>query len=100
VTCRVLQVSRSGYYDWLNRRPSPRNVVDSQLTGTIARVHLDSRGTYGAPRVHAELRLGFGIRIGRKRVARLMRLAGLRGICHPPASGGDGSRCPHRTRIT
>jgi putative transposase len=100
VTCRVLQVSRSGYYDWLNRRPSPRNVVDSQLTGTIARVHLDSRGTYGAPRVHAELRLGFGIRIGRKRVARLMRLAGLRGICHPrKRRGWKPLPAPHEDHV-
>jgi len=76
-------VSRSGYYDWLNRPVSTRDVADSRLTETIARVHLDSRGTYGAPRVHAELRLGLQIRVGRKRVARLMQQAGLRGICHP-----------------
>ena len=83
MTCRVLKVSRSGYYDWLNRPVSTRDVADSRLTETIARVHLDSRGTYGAPRVHAELRLGLQIRVGRKRVARLMQQAGLRGICHP-----------------
>ena len=59
VTCRVLQVSRSGYYDWL--RPPSLARCRSQLTGTITRVHLGSRGTYGAPRVHAELRLGLGI---------------------------------------
>lgn len=48
----------------------------------VAAVHEQSRGTYGAPRVHAELRLGMGLAIGRKRMARLMRTAGLRGICH------------------
>ena len=82
MACRVLKVSRSGYYEWLTRPPSARAVVDAQLGETIARVHYDSRGTYGSPRVHAELRLGLGIAIGRKRVARLMRAAGLAGVCH------------------
>ncbi|MGA0569047.1 IS3 family transposase [Rathayibacter sp. KR2-224] len=82
VTCRVLKVSRSGYYDWCRRGPSARAVADGQLMTTIQRVHYDSRGTYGAPRVHAELRLGLGVRVGRKRVARLMRLAGLVGVSH------------------
>ena len=50
---------------------------DHELTNTIIEVHRQSRGTYGAPRVHAELRLGAGIRVGRKRVARLMRNAGI-----------------------
>ena len=45
-------------------------------------MHRDSRGTYGSPRVHAELRLGLGLRCGRKRVARLMRAAGMAGLCH------------------
>lgn len=100
MTCRVLKVSRSGYYDWLNRRPSLRTVVDSQLTETIIRVHFDSRGTYGAPRVHAELRLGLGIRIGRKRVARLMRLSGLHGICHPrKRRGWKPLPAPHEDHV-
>lgn len=51
------------------------------MVETIRRVHYESRGTYGAPRVHAELRLGLGLAIGRKRVARLMRLAGISGVC-------------------
>jgi transposase InsO family protein len=83
VACRVLKVSRSGYYDWLGRVPSARAVADAELSAVIARVHYDSRGTYGSPRVHAELRLGLGIRVGRKRVARLMRRDGLAGVCHP-----------------
>lgn len=82
MTCRVLEVSRAGYYAWRDRVPSPRAVADEALTATIRQVHLESRGTYGAPRVQAELRLGLGVRVGRKRVARLMRLARLQGVCH------------------
>lgn len=82
MSCRVLQVSTSGYYDWRGRPPSDRSLADAELTESIARVHYACRGTYGAPRVHAELRLGLGVRVGRKRVARLMRSAGLVGVCH------------------
>jgi len=82
VACRVLNVSRSGYYDWQVRPPSARAVADAELTATIVAVHQMSRCTYGAPRVHAELRLGLGLACGRKRVARLMRSAGLAGVCH------------------
>jgi len=82
VACRVLNISRSSYYDWAGRAPSARTVEDARLTETIRRVHYDSRCTYGAPRVHAELRLGLGLAIGRKRVARLMRQAGIQGVCH------------------
>jgi len=82
VTCRVLGVSRSGYYEWLGRAPSARQIADEQLRATVVEVHEASRGTYGAPRVHAELRLGLGVACGRKRVARLMRVAGLAGISH------------------
>jgi transposase InsO family protein len=82
VACRVLKVSRSGYYDWAARPPSARAVRDAELVETIRRVHYESRCTYGAPRVHAELRLGQGLRIGRKRVARLMRAAQISGISH------------------
>jgi putative transposase len=82
VTCRVLGVSRSGFYEWRSRAPSLRETADAALAETIAEVHAASRGTYGAPRVHAELRLGLGVACGRKRVARLMRAAGLAGICH------------------
>ena len=67
VACRVLKVSRSGYYDWAARRPSARAREDARLTETIRQIHYDSRCSYGAPRVHAELRLGMGLAIGRKR---------------------------------
>lgn len=82
MTCRVLKVSRSGYYAWRERVPSKRVVADEALTVTIRQVHLASRGTYGSPRIHAELRLAMGMRVGRKRIARLMRLARLQGVCH------------------
>lgn len=82
VACRVLKVSRAGYYEWRGRPASARQVADAQLVETITQVHHDSRGTYGSPRVHAELRLGLGLVCGRKRVARLMQIAGLRGVCH------------------
>ncbi len=78
--CRVLCVSRSGYYAWLNRSPSARAVEDERLTHKIADIHADSRGTYGVPRVHAELREDNEC-VGRKRIARLMRDRGLRGVC-------------------
>ncbi len=77
--CRTLGVSLSGYYAWRKRPLSPRARADVELTAQIEAVHRDSRGTYGAPRIHAEL-AAEGIRIGRKRVARLMRTAGLQGV--------------------
>ena len=79
--CRVLGVSTSGYYDCKHRRPSARQRADQQLTGRIRQIHAASDGTYGAPRVHAELQIACGVRVGRKRVARLMRSVGLVG-CH------------------
>jgi transposase InsO family protein len=82
VTCRVLNLPRSTYYETIGRAPSLRAVADAELTVTITKVHQESRGTYGVPRVHAELRLGLGVRCGRKRVARLMRAAGLVGVFH------------------
>jgi transposase InsO family protein len=76
--CRTLRVSRSGYYAWRERGPSARACADEQLTEQIVVVHERSRGTYGAPRVHAHLR-ATGQRVARKRVARLMSRAGLCG---------------------
>jgi putative transposase len=78
--CRVLRVSRSGYYAWRERMPSSREREDTVLTERIRQVHHDSRGVYGAPRIHAKLR-SEGVRVGNKRVARLMREEGLEG-CH------------------
>jgi putative transposase len=80
VACRVLNVSRSGYYDWLGRPDSPRAQENELLLKQIERIHAESRGTYGSPRVHAELTLGLGMPVNRKRVARLMRQAGIQGL--------------------
>jgi putative transposase len=79
VMCRVLKISRSGYYAWLQRPMSARARQDLWLTGKIEAIHRRSRGAYGSPNIHAELADDHGIRVGRKRVARLMRAAGLRG---------------------
>jgi len=76
--CRMLGVSRSGYYDWKGRAPSGRSREDEALTETIREIHRRSRRTNGSPRVHAELG-ALGTRCSRKRVERLMREAGLRG---------------------
>jgi putative transposase len=77
--CRVLGVSPSGYYAWRRRRPSPREATDATLSARIRSVHRDSRGTYGRPRIHAEL-ADEGWCIGAKRVARLMRAEALAGV--------------------
>jgi putative transposase len=79
-SCRLLRVSPSGFYDWRNRPPSQRDRDDAVLLEHIAASHRQSRGTYGARRVHADLRLGLGIRCGRKRVERLMRHHALVGV--------------------
>ncbi len=76
--CRVLHVSRSGYYDWRYRKPSARAVCNAELTTLITGIHRRSGTTYGAPRVHAELRR-LGELCGTKRVARLMAEEGLVG---------------------
>src|SRR5262245_29283168 len=77
--CRVLEVSRSGYYAWLRREPSKRAQLDAALIIEIHRSHEASRGTYGAPRVLADLAEA-GYQVSRKCVARLMRDAGLEGV--------------------
>lgn len=76
---RVLGVSTAGYYAWAGRSPSARATADAALLKRIRTVHATSYGTYGAPRVHAELR-ATDQRHGRKRIARLMRAAGLVGV--------------------
>jgi transposase InsO family protein len=85
--CRVLGVAKSAFYAWQHQRHSARAQADQQLTDEIKEIYDNSRCTYGAPRVHAYLR-NRGKRVGRKRVARLMREAGLVG------------RCPRRFRRT
>jgi putative transposase len=80
VACRLLGVSRSGYYEWAGRAPSDRALTDAWLTEKIRAIHKEHRGVYGAPRIHADLRLAHGIRVGRKRVERLMHQAGISGL--------------------
>jgi putative transposase len=77
--CRLLQVSRSGFYAWLDRPMCARKRADLALTCKIEAIHRGSNGVYGSPMIHAELADDHQIRVGRKRVARLMRCAGLRG---------------------
>lgn len=76
----MLGVSRQGYYAWAGRGPSARARRDTELTEKIRAHHQASDEIYGAPRIHADLRQIDGIGIGRKRVARLMRAAGLTGV--------------------
>ncbi len=90
--CRVLGVSPSGYYAWLGRPPSKRARANAALQSRIEKIHERSRGTYGSPRIHAEL-AAEGERVGRNRVARLMRLAGLEGV-----SRRRGARTTRRDR--
>ena len=77
--CKLLDVSRSGYYSWLGRRPSKRSQEEAQLKTSIQEAHQQGRGTYGSPRVTQELK-SKGLKAGRHRVARLMREQGLRGL--------------------
>lgn len=93
--CRVLGVSTSGYYAWRGREKSERAQADDRLRELIVQVHQESRGTYGAPRIHAELALTYGIRCSRKRVARLMREAGIAGV-HRRRLCGCTRRDPER----
>ena len=89
--CRCVGVTRQGYYAWRRRPASPRAVEDARPGGLIRQIYDGAFAVYGAPRVHAELRLDHGERVGRKRVARIMRELGLRGV--------DGRRGGPRTTI-
>jgi len=93
--CRLLGVSRSGYYDWKGRPPSRRSRQDAALSEKISEIHERSRKTYGSPRVHAELR-ALGTRCSRKRVERLMRQAELEGCMRGRRKGTTrrGKRAP------
>ena|GEM_PF-2654006 len=75
---RLLGVSASGFYAWKDRSPSKRALQDLALTAKIHSIHRRSGGAYGAPSIHAELADDHAIRVGCKRVARLMRAAGLK----------------------
>jgi putative transposase len=78
--CGVLGVTRGGFYAWKRRGRSRRSLADELLGAVIAKVHSESLETYGVPRIHAELADDYAIRVGRKRVARLMRQLGLEGV--------------------
>ena len=77
--CSVLEVTRQGYYAWRSRPPSRRRQHDLELEQIVREAFAESRETYGAPRLHAELKAR-GVRVGKKRVARLMREIGLQGV--------------------
>jgi len=78
--CDLLEVSSSAYYERRSARPTARQLSDQELTATIIEIHKESKGTYGSPRILAELRHR-GVHCGRRRVRRLMRIAGLEGRC-------------------
>jgi putative transposase len=97
--CRVMKVSTSGFYAWKACPVSERDWDDALLTNAIVDIHRMSRRSYGSPRVHAELRLGEGIRCSRKRVERLMRQIGLEGI-YRRRGRGCTRRDPHAEPTT
>jgi putative transposase len=78
--CRALDVSASGYYAWRSRGPCPRAQGDAALSKRVKAIHEDSDGTYGVPRIHAELKEE-QVKVGAKRLARLMKEQGIRGVC-------------------
>ena len=80
IMCRVLEVSRSGCHAWTRRPPGPRALEDARLTARIRVLHKQRREVYGSPRIWSDLVVDDGERIGRKRVERLMRQAGLSGL--------------------
>lgn len=93
---RVLKVSASGYYAWRSRPASARATADADLTRRIRTIHAGSHGTYGAPRIHAELQVE-GVHIARKRVARLMRIAGIAGVSRRRSAPATTRQAPdHR----
>ena len=99
VMCELLGVSRGGYYAWAGRAESARAADDRALATEIRAAHEASRGRYGSPRVHAELRAR-GRRIGRKRVARLMRGMGLAAVEGAGSGGRRTAGTPSRSRPT
>jgi putative transposase len=93
VLCRALQVNRTSFHDWERRPPSDRALEDAWLLELIKRIHEQRRRVYGAPRIHAELRLAHGVRVGRKRVERLMKQASISGLV-PRKRGRTTIRVP------
>ena len=94
MTCRVLGVRRQGFYEWRAGVKSPRAQENELLVKHIEKTHAESRHTYGWPRVHAELTLGLGMAVNHKRVARLMRQAGIQGL-YRRRNRGCTVRDPH-----
>lgn len=90
VMCRALGVNRTSFHDWQRRAPSDRTLGDAWLTEKIKQIHKVSDGTYGVRRVHAELRLEHNVGVGRKRVERLMKAAGISGGASAKASAHNG----------
>jgi putative transposase len=93
VLCRSLEVNRTSFHDWERRAPSQRALTDVWLSEKIKEIHEAKRKVYGAPRIHAELRMAYGVRVGRKRVERLMRSAGISGLV-PKKRGRTTIRVP------
>ena len=91
-SCRILEVSESGFYEWRNRPPSERSLRHAWLTQLITEVHTTSHGTYGARRIHAELTLGHDIAVGHGCIEMLMRAAGVKGL-----PGNKRARSKHQT---
>jgi putative transposase len=89
--CKTIGVTRQGFYAWRKRPPSARELADRKLCERIREIHAETEEAYGAPRIYNELRLGDGIAVGKKRVARLMRQLGIK--------GADGKRGGLRTTI-
>lgn len=92
LVCRVLGISESGYYDRKTRAPAQRTIRHAWLTDLIRQVHIDSRGTYGSRRVHAELTLGHGVAVGHGAVEMLMRRAGVAGAAGRPKMEAEQAR--------
>jgi putative transposase len=89
--CKTIGVTRQGFYAWRKRPPSARELADRRLCDRIREIHTETEEAYGAPRIYNELRLGDGIAVGKKRVARLMRQLEIK--------GADGKRGGLRTTI-
>lgn len=97
--CRTFKVSASGYHAWRTRPLCPRKQEDARLRELIVAIHVRSRGTYGVPRIQAELRYDHDVHCSRKRVFRLMRMLGIQGKRNDASSRPPGARSrPSRRR--